>query len=145
MLDLGRHAHAEFGSREDADYRRLFPKAPSEIAATPERDRKAVFSGFVQAVTANQTPAKLAPFGKEIAGAWKRVQSADGAVGEASERLTAARATEGKVRLAWLGAYRRLHAQLTDRFPHEKKRVERYFRSPAPPKAKKKPAPAPVP
>lgn len=56
---------------------------------------------------------------------------------KAEADLAAARAAEREARGEWMAGYRRLHAQLTDRFPRDKSRVDHYFRGPPAPRAKK--------
>lgn len=125
---LGIKAYGHFGSRDDDGYARLFPKAPSLIATqTADRDREAVFGSLVRAATARATPADLVPPAKALAEAWKTVQEEETALAARRESLEAAEAAEREAREAWVAAARRLAAQLTDRFPLDRERVDSYF------------------
>ena len=127
--DLALSAHAHFKSRDHQGFTRLFPEAPSTLAATPAKDRAKVLGAFVRAVSSPKTPKELALLGKQVAETWKLVQAGDAAVGEAEKAAADADDAVGAAREAWFTGYRRLHAQLTDRFPTDKKRVGRYFKS----------------
>jgi hypothetical protein len=74
---------------------------------------------------------------KQFADSWKAVQAAEALVIEGEKALDKARTAEGAARTAWLAGYRRLHAQLTDKYPTDKRHVGWIFRSVAAPKAKK--------
>jgi hypothetical protein len=50
-------------------------------------------------------------------------------VDAAEGALDKERKAEGVARKGWFDGYKRLHAQLTDKYPREKKRVDGYFRS----------------
>lgn len=142
IMGLSRQAQAHFDGRNNPQYRRLFPIAPSEITSTPARDRLHVYGKLVMAVGDAETPLELRATGKKIEASWKlllvrekEVQAAEASVERAARAVVAAR--EG-----WMAGYRRLHAQLTDKYPNNKTVVERFFRKIK--AAKKASAPAPV-
>ena len=144
MMDLGRQAYAFYGSREEPGYLRLFSKAPSVLAKTPDRDRLLIYGTVLKEAQAPDSPKAFVPTVKKLAEAYKAVQAGQHAVGEAQKAVDKARKAEQSARGDWLAGYRRLHAQLTDRFPRDKPRVEHYFRS-APAPKRKAPAPQPAP
>jgi hypothetical protein len=140
VMDLGRQAYAQFGSRSDKGYLRLFPQAPSAIALVPDRERQSVLTGFIKEWKSAQTPKAFAPTVKKLLEAWAAVEAADTGVAAHDAQLMAEREAEGAAREGWYAGYRRLHAQLTDKFPQDKGRVESYFRSAAVKAKAKKPA-----
>ena len=99
--------------------------------ATPVKHRATSIGGFVKRVISGKTPRELLPLGKKISEQWAEVLAAEVTVDEAAQTALDAEEAARAAREGWQTGYRRLHAQLTDRFPNDKKRVERYFKSAA--------------
>lgn len=131
LLDLGRRAHAHFGSRSHAGFLRILAKPPSTVASLPADERKKAVQAVVAALADKATPAELAGLGKPIAAAQKAVDAAQAALTAAELKVADCRRMEADAKTALQVGYRRLHAQLTDKFAADKSRVEGYFRSPA--------------
>ena len=129
VLDLGRQAYAHFGSRKADAYLRLFPEAPSALAELPIKDRAVKLGALVKEFKAAETPKAFAPTVKVLGEWWEKLQAGQGAVDAAAGALDKERKAEGVARKGWFDGYKRLHAQLTDKYPSEKKRVDGYFRS----------------
>ena len=79
---------------------------------------------MVDALGEKGLPAEFAQLGKDLALAQKNRDAADAGVLTAELAATKARTAEDEARGAVLVAYRTLHAQLTQKFPNDKPRVE---------------------
>lgn len=143
VMDLGREAEAHFKGRTGAGFTRIFAAPPSEIATTAIKARKAVFDGLLGKLDSPQTPNEFDKVGRAIAAQWEKTQQAEEAVGVAGRTLAEAVDQIAAARAQWFTGYTRLQAQLTDKFPASKARVDKYFRD-APKPKKAKPAPAVV-
>jgi hypothetical protein len=142
VLDLGRQALSEYGSRTHADHLWLFAsKSPSDINETPVDDRDDVFESLVDRTTTARFPAALKPAGKALATALGEIKAAKAAVKAAKKLEEELVVRESEAKQAVVTGYIRLHAQLTDRFPNDPAKVEKYFKKVAAPKKKAKPAP----
>lgn len=128
IMDLGRQALARFSGRENPEFRRLFPVAPSDMTHTPVRDRMQVYGKLVAAVTDPETPVELRSVAKKLDATWKLLLAGEKDVQVAEGRVERAGREVAAARDEWVVGYRRLHAQLTDKYPKSKAVVERFFR-----------------
>lgn len=131
-------------NRDDARYRRYFSQG---LRAVTEADARQVEPQLVlemiKTLDEDQTKPDFAPlhaeFRAKLQAAVDGVQAADKACGQAEEHLAF---LQNKVlvelKLKWVEERKKLHAELTKKFPHDASRVESYFQRFAKPRAKKK-------
>jgi hypothetical protein len=139
IADLARRAYAHFGTREADGYKAIFPTPASDLATTSHSDRPKVYGEFMARVGKLAMPAELAKLVKPLAEAWMKVQAADAQGVEVAAELRKVQTAERAAREAWVAGYVQLQSQIRSKFPTDRKRVERYFRSVARAKAAVKP------
>lgn len=131
-------------NREDPRYRRYFPDG---LRAVTEADAREVepqlVLGIVKTLDEDQGKPDFAPlhaeFRAKLQAAVGAVEFADKASGQAEEQLAFLQnKVLAELKLKWVEERKKLHADLTKKFPHDAARVESYFQRFAKARAKKK-------
>jgi hypothetical protein len=131
-------------NREDPRYRRYFPHGLRAVTEAEAREvEPQLVLGIVKTLDEDQSKPDFAPlhaeFRTKLQAAVGAVESADKACGQAEEQLAFLQnKVLAELKLKWVEERKKLHADLTKKFPHDAARVESYFQRFAKARAKKK-------
>lgn len=131
-------------NRDDPRYRRYFPKGLRAVTEADAREAEPeLVHGMIKTLDEDQAKPDFAPlhaeFRAKLQAAVEAVEAADKACGQAEEQLGFFQSKVlVELKLKWVEERKKLHAELTKKFPHDPSRVESYFQRFAKPRAKKK-------